>query len=75
MDYIDADNIPTSDVAAASWNTTTTHPTYTGNEKTPYIDSAKDRFGRNHYEETNSTGPNTARTILDGMKKLLNELR
>ena len=45
------------------------------NEKTPYIDSAKDRFGRNHYEETNSTGPNTAITILDGMKKLLNELR
>ncbi len=36
-DYIDSDHTPTSDVAATSWKTTTTHPTYTGNEKTPYI--------------------------------------
>ena len=35
------------------------------NEKTPYIDSAKDRFGRGHYEETNSTGIKTARTLLE----------
>ena len=29
----------------------------------------KDRFGRNHYEETNSTGRNTARTILNETDK------
>ena len=45
------------------------------NEKTPYIDSAKDIFGRNHYEETNSTGPNTARTILDEMQRLINSAK
>lgn len=44
VDYIDADNIPTSNVAAASWNTTTTHPTYTGNEKTPYINQIVPAF-------------------------------
>ncbi|OGV36808.1 MAG: hypothetical protein A2020_03260 [Lentisphaerae bacterium GWF2_45_14] len=36
IDYCDTDSIPTSDVAAASW-TGATAPTYTGNEKTPYI--------------------------------------
>ncbi len=41
------------------------------NEKLPYIESGKDRFGRNHYEETNSTGPDTARTILDSMNNLI----
>ncbi len=41
------------------------------NERTPYIDSGKDRFGRGHYEETNSTGPETARTLLDSMQNLI----
>ncbi len=40
-------------------------------EKTPYINNAKDRFDRSHYEETNSTGPNTARTILTETEKLI----
>lgn len=41
------------------------------NEKLPYINSAKDKHGRNHYEETNSTGRNTARTILNETDKLI----
>lgn len=41
------------------------------NDKLPYIDSGKDIFGRNHYEETNSTGPDTARTILDAINDLI----
>ena len=35
VDYIDAGNVPTSDVVPANWLTST--PSYTGNEKTPYI--------------------------------------
>lgn len=45
------------------------------NEKTPYINSAKDRFGRGHYEETNSTGVKTARTILEEMDKLISSAK
>ena len=41
------------------------------NERMPYINSAKDRFDRNHYEETNSTGPKTAATLLDNMASLI----
>ena len=41
------------------------------NERLPYINSAKDRFDRNHYEETNSTGSKTAFTILDETDKLI----
>ena len=41
------------------------------NARTPYIDAGKDRFDRNHYEETNSTGPDTARTILENMNSLI----
>jgi len=38
-DYMDADSIVTSDLEPDTWLTQTagTHPTYTGNEKTPYI--------------------------------------
>ncbi len=36
-DYCDADSVPTSDVAAENWLTSTTQPKFTGNEKTPYI--------------------------------------
>ncbi len=45
------------------------------NEKTPYIDSGKDVFGRGHYEETNSTGINTARTILSATEKLIQSVK
>ncbi len=41
------------------------------NSRMPYINSAKDRFGRNHYEETNSTGPRTAATLLNTMDSLI----
>ena len=41
------------------------------NEQLPYINSGKDRFDRNHYEETNSTGPETARTLLDAINNLI----
>ena len=37
VDYVDTNNTPTSDVAASSWLTSSTHPTFAGNEKTPYI--------------------------------------
>lgn len=45
------------------------------NPKTPYIDSGNDRLGRNHYEETNSTGPKTALTILEAMDKLISSAK
>ncbi len=45
------------------------------NNDTPYINSAKDRFDRNHYEETNSTGPMTAGIILDSMEKLISSVK
>lgn len=44
-------------------------------EKTPYINNANDRFDRSHYEETNSTGPDTARTILTEIDKLIASVR
>ena len=45
------------------------------NSALPYINSGKDRFDRNHYEETNSTGPKTARTILDTMDNLIKSVK
>ena len=36
-DYCDTDNVPTSDTAASTWKNLPTTVTYTGNEKTPYI--------------------------------------
>ena len=37
----------------------------------PYINGGHDRFDRNHYEETNSTGPKTARALLEAMEHLI----
>ena len=37
VDYMDSDGQPTSDIEPSSWGVAATHPTYTGNEKTPYI--------------------------------------
>ena len=45
------------------------------NAALPYINSGKDRFDRNHYEETNSTGPKTARTILETMDNLIKSVK
>lgn len=41
------------------------------NDAMPYINKATDDMNRGHYEETNSTGPNTAQIILDGMEELI----
>lgn len=45
------------------------------NERMPYINSANDRFDRNHYEETNSTGPKTAYTLLSETDKLISSVK
>ncbi len=37
----------------------------------PYLEKAKDRLGRNHYEETNSLGPKTAPTIADAFARIM----
>lgn len=43
---------------------------YLNNEWLGYFDICKDRFGRTHYEETNSVGPDEARAILEAMDEL-----
>ncbi len=45
------------------------------NEGLPYINKAKDDMDRDHYEETNSTGPNTAQIILDAVEELIEETK
>lgn len=45
------------------------------NSKMPYINKGKDRFDRDHYEETNSTGPRTARTLLDATLDIIRSIR
>ncbi len=44
------------------------------NEDAPYLDKAIDRFGRRHYEETNSMGPETAQIIADNFSALINKV-
>lgn len=44
------------------------------NEDTPYLDKAIDRFGRRHYEETNSMGPETAEIIAENFRILMNKV-
>ena len=44
-DYCDADSIPTSDKPAAEWNVTDKFPTYTGNERTLYINEVAAEIG------------------------------
>ncbi|MBQ4603033.1 MAG: hypothetical protein IJB16_00380, partial [Clostridia bacterium] len=41
------------------------------NEALPYINKATDDMDRDHYEETNSTGPETGRIILDETEDLI----
>ncbi len=43
---------------------------FLGNEWLGYFDICKDQFGRTHYEETNSVGPNEAKIIIDAMDAL-----
>ena len=54
-DYCDADSIPTSDLKASEWSITGTAPTYTGNEKTLYINEVSAELGRIDvvYDKTN----------------------
>ena len=47
---------------------------YLLNEKAPYIDTATDATGENHYEETNSTGIATAQMIADAFAAALEKL-
>lgn len=37
----------------------------------PYFNIPVDSFGRKHYEETNSVGPDAARTLLEAMESLI----
>ena len=41
----------------------------------PYFNTTVDESGRNHYEETNSTGPETAATLLEAMDELISSAR
>ena len=40
-------------------------------EKLPYIENAVDKYGRRHYEETNSIGPKTAENLANALMELL----
>ena len=42
------------------------------NEALPYINKATDDMDRDHYEETNSTGPETGRILLETTERLIN---
>ncbi len=44
------------------------------NEDSPYLDKAIDRFGRRHYEETNSMGPETAQIIADNFSIIMEKV-
>ena len=41
----------------------------------PYFNTTVDASGRNHYEETNSTGPETAGTLLEAMDELISSAK
>jgi hypothetical protein len=43
------------------------------NDETPYINAAKDRFDRRHYEETNSVGPKVAENLLNNISQIIKE--
>ncbi len=45
------------------------------NEKLPYIETVKDPFGEDHYEETNSLGIRTAEIIADAFERALEALK
>jgi len=45
------------------------------NENAPYSEKATDRFGRRHYEETNSVGKGTAHYLADAFSVILNDIR
>lgn len=57
-DYCDSDSKPTSDVDAANWsvNEGATEPTFTGNERTPYIYELGYRFAIHQGDEAKTAG-------------------
>lgn len=57
-DYCDPDSIPTSDVPAADWsvNEGITEPTFTGNERTPYIYELGYRLAIHQGDATKTAG-------------------
>ena len=48
---------------------------FLNNEWLGFFDICKDQFGRTHYEETNSVGPNEARVIIEDMDALTASVR
>ena len=48
---------------------------YLLDEALPFINQPKDRFGRNHYPETNSLGPETAYKIADTFSNMLKKFK
>ncbi len=44
------------------------------NTDAPYLDRAIDRFGRRHYEETNSMGPDTAALIAENFEIIMSKV-
>ena len=48
---------------------------FMNNEWLGFFDITKDQFGRTHYEETNSAGPETARVLLESMDALTASVR
>jgi hypothetical protein len=42
------------------------------NKNQPFLTSARDRFGKNHYHETNSMGVNTQKVIADTFERVVN---
>ena len=48
---------------------------FLNNEWLGFFDICKDDFGRTHYEETNSVGPQTARLLLNAMDALTSSVR
>lgn len=45
---------------------------YILHDETPYFENGRDIHGRRHYEETNSLGPETAPTIANTVKEIIN---
>jgi hypothetical protein len=41
----------------------------------PFLSSAKDRFGANHYHETNSMGPLSQKIISDEFSKIMSRVK
>lgn len=67
-DYCDSDSIPTSDVTPSSWGYESPHiPTYTGNEKTPYINELEvaTDFTFSVVDNSGSGGSRTATGTVD----------